>query len=226
VLGYSADGGWLEEPLETAKPLPRLLPWEFPKRAEAAAFQALAEVLTRSAATVSAKMLAKEREETIAERCQLLIKRDPSFPAARLLKMAARMARIVSSAGEVTVAHGHGDFQPGNVLVRPKGEGVWLIDWEDAGLRWVWYDFMVFALRARSPQGLLARCYAIDRAGLARTAPERLRDFSGEITRASGLALYVLEELLWCLDDECGLDLPRVTQRTLTLADEMIRVMV
>jgi hypothetical protein len=56
----------------------------------------------------------------------------------------------------------HGDFQFANILVPalPEDGPVYLIDWEYAGRRCIWYDAMVFELQSRFPKGLSQRVVA------------------------------------------------------------------
>lgn len=101
---------------------------------------------------------------------------------------------VVSRERRVDVSLTHGDFQPGNVLISSEGgDGMWLIDWEDAAVRASVYDAMTWHLKSRRPEGLR----------------ERVKSFMGDdegsvfelgCGKEVGVSLWVIEEWIWLFE--------------------------
>jgi len=212
VLGHAADGSWLEEPLEAVSPLPRLRPWQSPREVEERALEALGAHLLSSTRAVDGREHANALAAASRDCVRRLTKQAGDFPSGRLLSLVDRLVERAGSVGPITLARGHGDFQPGNVLARPDGR-VLLIDWEYADERWVWYDFVVFLLGARSPRGLAGRTRAAGLGQVAKRAPACLRDLHAELCAPGSLALFLLEELVWSLNDEVDVALAATSDR-------------
>lgn len=125
---------------------------------------------------------------------------------------AERARRIVGKAHHIPVCASHGDFQPGNILVRidrraqdqTAGKKLFphlnaeetscriaIIDWEDVAARASIYDDMTFAYRTRSPQNLDRRLRCPDAS--AHRLPASI-DFE------TASALWFIEEWIWLLD--------------------------
>jgi hypothetical protein len=156
----------------------------------------------------------------IRDRANALEARVQGFFAASVGHIVRDLAARASRAEQLTTAQGHGDFQPGNILLRPAGD-VLLIDWEYADRRWVWYDFLVFALQARSAKGLGRRIRALDRCAFASRVPSTLFHHRSELEAPTAIATFLLEELLWSLDDEVATGLPKLSERFRTVVDEL-----
>ncbi|MCG2721657.1 MAG: aminoglycoside phosphotransferase family protein [Thermodesulfovibrionales bacterium] len=109
---------------------------------------------------------------------------------------------LENASSEIILAHGHGDFQHGNILVDTGGK-VWVIDWEHAGQRQIAYDYLVFALKSRFPYGLSLRIkVALENpdALLSKlpTVHEKFQTpFMDERRRPVILLVFLFEELLW-----------------------------
>jgi hypothetical protein len=99
----------------------------------------------------------------------------------------------------LVLAVGHGDFQPGNVLVGDS-QTVWLLDWEHSGERQYLYDFLVFGLSSRFSAGLSERLAGL-LAGLEKSLlhPELWlsRLPTDTLYRRLLLVIFLLEELDW-----------------------------
>ena len=223
VLGYAQDGSWLEEPIENASPLPRLKPWQSTRTFGEKAWDALATHLLRSARNIDAKQHVKALLAAAEECSKRLKEKTPDFPHERIRALLARLAEQANRMGTITLARGHGDFQPGNVLVRPNGS-ILIIDWEYAQERWIAYDFLVFALRARAPMGLSERLKALDLEKLAERLPDSLHEQRKELRQRGSLALFLLEELLWSLEDEIDLGLQGTSERIKRIVAELTSV--
>lgn len=102
----------------------------------------------------------------------------------------------------IDLADGHGDFQPGNILV-DKTEKIWIVDWEHAEQRQLAYDYLVFGLRSRFPTGLSGRIQEalFDPETVLSKLPavhERFRlSIKDAKIRPVILLIFLCEELLW-----------------------------
>lgn len=120
------------------------------------------------------------------------------------LKIAAELLQQLGSSAEKTVqmAEGHGDFQNGNILVGPDNR-VWIVDWEHSRQRQFAYDYLVFALQSRFPSGLAGRIHAAVQnseyimKSLPFLHPSLRTILKDGRQRASTLLLFLLEDLLW-----------------------------
>ncbi len=220
VFDHAQDGSWIEEPIENASPLPRLKPWQSTRTFSEKAWDALASHLVASARNIDAtdhvKALLAKGEDCTSQ----LRETSPDFPHERIRALLVRLAEQANRMGTITLARGHGDFQPGNVLVRSDGS-ILLIDWEYAQERWIPYDFFVFALRARAPVGLSERLKALDLEKLAGRLPDSLHEQRKELRQRGSLALFLLEELLWSLEDEVDLGLKGTSERIKRIVAEL-----
>ena len=105
-----------------------------------------------------------------------------------------RAARVIERMASVRMSLTHGDFQPGNVLIKREGDiQIWLIDWEDADVRATVYDAMTWMLGSREHGGGLDVCEQFD--GMQ---DEIFSDC--ECSREEALALWNIEEWNWILE--------------------------
>lgn len=117
---------------------------------------------------------------------------------------------ILSAAGyeelSVELACGHGDFQDGNILVDADSR-IWIVDWEHAHQRQLAYDYLVFSLRSRFPDGLAGRIQKALHSGefilqsLPVVHPHLRSSLMDTNRRKATLVLFLLEDLLWHLQE-------------------------
>ena len=122
----------------------------------------------------------------------------------------ATALEILSAAGHeelpVELVWGHGDFQDGNILVDADSR-VWIVDWEHARQRQLAYDYLVFSLRSRFPDGLAGRIQAalhsdeVILQSLPVVHPHLLSLLKNTKRRSATLVLFLLEDLLWHLQE-------------------------
>jgi len=195
----AAGETWFEEEIFDGVPLPRCAPWVDRPALARAALAALDTWLDRTARRADARA----HVEGLVERC---LGRGPGqgLPTSvhdALARAVLRLAPVASELGEVSLAVGHGDMQPGNVLAPRTGLDVRLIDWEYSAERWREFDRLTWALRARWGPGLAARLVAFVQgrrlAGLDDLARE-------ESTRRRQAAMFLLEDLGWHVADMCS----------------------
>ena len=102
--------------------------------------------------------------------------------------------RIIKRVKTVDVSLTHGDFQAGNILIPDTArEDIWLIDWEDAGVRASVYDDMTWILKSRSPSGLRQRVRDFLR------NPKHSERLSG-VYPGIAVAFWAIEEWIWLLN--------------------------
>lgn len=78
-----------------------------------------------------------------------------AFQASLVFDYANKLNTILSNhweSGAIKTVVSHGDFHPGNILC--SGAEFWLVDWEYSDRRSLFYDALVFHLRARSVTSL------------------------------------------------------------------------
>ncbi len=190
IIAHAPDATWFEEPLIEGYALPRLPPWRSRRRAEARAFALLATYLARSEEETSAGQHAQALAAALTDQCAVL-RTTLAWRSPTLDQGIAALVRAASELPRLNTAVGHGDFQPGNILVDRDGQ-VLIIDWEHSHRRMLDYDRLVYALATRSGAGLTGRLLAFLRGGGGRTLSSLARE-----ARRPLLAMFALEDLLW-----------------------------
>lgn len=129
---------------------------------------------------------------------------------------------------QVKVSESHGDFQDANLLLPSVSDirEVYIIDWEYADLRCTHYDWFVYGLKSRSPNGLSDRIGALIKANKYECLDVPWFNFSDMDTNAiRRLALlFLVDEFLFRLDDTCIPNLERKADGFVTFIKE-IRVL-
>lgn len=104
-------------------------------------------------------------------------------------------AREISQVQKVELSLTHGDFQPGNVLISNHDDRIWLIDWEDVGVRASIYDLMTWGLRSRFPKGLYDRVHHY----LQTFRFDGCSEISVHYNARVAVALWAIEEWIWLM---------------------------
>ncbi|MBO4350662.1 MAG: phosphotransferase [Proteobacteria bacterium] len=104
-------------------------------------------------------------------------------------------SREVSQVQKVELSLTHGDFQPGNVLISNHDDRIWIIDWEDIGVRASIYDLMTWGLRSRFPRGLYNRVQSY----LQTSQFDECRDITVHYNARVAVALWAIEEWIWLM---------------------------
>ena len=175
------EGTWFEEPIVQGFVLSRCPPWKPRARYEAEGLRLLEEWLTASEKTADVAPYVASVHARFAELCDAFAERYPDEPRA-LGRAGEVLAARANTLDKLTLAHSHGDFQPGNLLVEQRTDRVFLTDWEYSARRSRRFDHLVHELRLRSAVGLATR----------------VRSYGGD--RAEG-ALALLEELVRLLEE-------------------------
>lgn len=195
ITRHSGDARWFEEPVLEGYTLARCPPWLPARRLELRALDALEAWAAARSELRPAEPYVRGLEEKVEVFVATLERRfalRDTVAAALVL-----LAPLAMELGQIPVGPSHGDCQAGNILIQRDGQHTTFIDWEFYGLRSRWYDRLVLGLGARWPGGL----------------GERVRAFVGGHARGSVLAalrlelmwrrrvcaLFLLEELVWCL---------------------------
>jgi hypothetical protein len=189
---------WFEERLFDGYCLPRCPPWISRRHAEEHALALLGEWLATSATPVSAHAvigtLVARIERGVTDLEQKFVGR--GYDA--LLRLVNALAPRAQELGIVTTALGHGDFQPGNILVSRDSKTVRIIDWEHSAVRSSTYDYLVYGLQTRSPAGLASRLEKF----MAGSVPRGVEGLAfDKHRRTCSLALFLLEDLTWFVEE-------------------------
>ncbi len=184
VLNHDVAGGWFTEPFVEAWALARVPPWVNRQRARRSAEAQLESWRNATRRRLPREEYAGRLGAEIDEASKQLETRFQSALGAQVRTLARRLLGLVR-ADTVEVAQSHGDFQPGNVLVRKRDLSTILIDLEHAGERSSAYDELTYSLSSRSAAGLADRAAAF-------LAADRIGP-----TRADAVAWFLAEDLLF-----------------------------
>lgn len=202
VIEADVAHGWFAEPLLDGHTLPRCGSLRERRCYEARAVDALLryhEAHGTNARTTDYVGALLSRIAQLAPS----VERIPGAPSSLDLELLARALADRVGTWEVELARSHGDFQPGNVFVAPRQDHVWLIDWEMSDVRSRPYDALTYGLHARFPRGLAARAHAFIASG-ALGGAGRLIPASHSSLRARAVPLFLLEDLVWRLEQAAG----------------------
>lgn len=215
------EGTWFEEPLIDAYALPRCPPGLDRVRLARRALDALDAWSHPSAVVEPAKVWAADARDRLRRRLRALAARFVAVPWGPIEQAADALASTAADAGDVITCTGHGDCQPGNVLVRKRDHAVLLIDWEHSSRRSRHYDRLVFALRMRAPRGFSERVASL----LADTTSPLLASLPAHrAERAALVAVAVLEDLVWYADESLGEPFIAPSEGLLQYASELPQV--
>ena len=105
----------------------------------------------------------------------------------------------------VEVSQTHGDLQAANILIpfQDSSREVYIIDWEYSDIRCLHYDWFVYGLKSRSPDGLSKRIISLVNSDEYTLSKIDWYDFSGiSIHKVKAMIiLFLVEEFLFRLDD-------------------------
>lgn len=195
VLRSDEETAIFDEPLLEALPFNRIPSTSRRQRIHAQLDSILNELHSCQASAITSEAyLALKRSQLEAAYTQFASK----FPGVRfnLIEQAWIYAsEIIRQTSEIQISLTHGDFQPGNLLVAAdlSNSGLWLIDWEDAGIRASVYDAMTWTLQSRAPNGLRKRLDAFIQSDI--DMPLTLN-----CAKKTAAALWIVEEWIWLLE--------------------------
>lgn len=195
ITGSDVAAGWFEEPIIDGWTLPRCPPWK-----DRTGYGRTALLLLRNWLEMSARDIdAGEYASGLLERLADASERAPLTEQSVVRESLLRLAATAGGMGRVAVAVGHGDFQPGNIMVEKRHGRVRLIDWEYSGVRSIHYDGLVYGLCARTTNWVDMLLQYVESGSLGH-ADLLLGGGRDSGWRRSVAALFVLEELVWQLD--------------------------
>lgn len=197
ITEWSETGNWFEEPILDAFALPRCPPWLSWREYEQEAFRLIDEWLAASRVETDVEDRIESLYGSITGSLEKITSRLHFDSDSRMLDWTRRLGSQARSLGKIQLADTHGDFQPGNILVQRHSEKVFITDWEHCSQRFHLYDYLVYELRSRWPDGLSERLGNL----LLGKSTTRVRgrfvdDFDW---RKAALALFLLEDLNWVL---------------------------
>jgi len=210
IVAWDSGWRWFDEEIVAGHSLPRCPPWWPRRRLERDAVGLMDSWLSASASDMAVVERVSNLNATMTKVIAGLGGRVGWAQAAQINEAMAVLARAACRISVTQLADSHGDFQPGNVMVENGTHRVLLADWEYSARRFRWYDPLVWGLRSRAPEGLegrLRRFIAdgtlLGSAHIAMPAVAVDREW-----RVAALALFLLEELLWALED--AMTIPRM----------------
>lgn len=196
ILDYGDNHVWFEEPILNGWSLPRCPPWIKREDAEQNAFYALETWLKKSKRSVNGSDYILNIESTIREkinRCSTV-----GLSTDKIDRIITLLVRLALNSSEVEIALSHGDFQPGNIFVRRGTRSVLILDWEHSHERQINYDFLVYNLRSRAPDGLSKRVRDFVENG---TYAADNKSWLTKKSRIVQIACFLLEELAWRIEE-------------------------
>lgn len=159
IKSFSPDYTWFTEECLVGTPLERLAD---PAQKKKIFQESWRELQLLAAATEQEE----ETGEYVAGLVQSItagIRQSSILAGHRKVELLARLRETCSLAEKLIPKHGprlttvisHGDFHPGNTMVRENR--FWITDWEYSDRRQAGYDILVYTLRTRRPLGLTDR---------------------------------------------------------------------
>jgi thiamine kinase-like enzyme len=166
VLEYEPGKNWYVEQQVTGLPLNRLgQELEREQAIQQANKAMLALYKLTSQMTILSEYL-QQLMKNINIQIQIIEPMITTGEREKILGISQKLEQLIikscdSNATEICLALSHGDYQAANILwEKPR---VWIIDWEYAGVRSLYYDFFCYQLSSRSPSGLAVRIEALHR---------------------------------------------------------------
>jgi thiamine kinase-like enzyme len=199
ILTYDQNAEWFEEPIFDGFNLARL-PLRFNRTK---LYRQACELLSQWQKPDKRKENVADYVDNLCSDIQRSLKEARLPPKVSFENSLEKIVReLAQTTGELTAiftAPGHGDFQPGNIMVSRDGKQVVFVDWEFTARRWEHYDLFVLALGSRW-------------AGQAARATERYLKNSAAVAllahlgfdkrnRHAALSLFFLEDLRWYLHE-------------------------
>jgi len=194
---------WFEERIVTGYALPRAPPWWPRSRLEEEALTLMDSWVMATSTPTSAGIRAEALQRRISAGCAALASRVDRVLLDGMARATSDLVPVAAHMGGTAIVQSHGDFQPGNVLVEETTRRVFLSDWEYAGPRFRWYDVLTWGLRSRSSPGLADRLAGFMATGrlLGGARGHLAAEASDAGWRRAAMALFLLEEFGWILDD-------------------------
>jgi hypothetical protein len=199
VTRHADDASWFEEGILDGYALARCPPWLRRTELEREAFRLLAAWSSREASSRASGELADALAQRLSHQANAIEERFHLGVRPLLLAQSRRLVAVAGTVGTVLIGPSHGDFQAGNVIVARDGKSVLLTDWEHSATRFALYDRIVYGLGTRGRPGMAERMVAF---AAGRKTGFPLEDLPrSPAWRRGALALFLLEDLLWFLDE-------------------------
>ncbi len=160
VLDYKSGQNWYVEQQVTGLPVNRLPLASDRAYAFEKANQAMYELYIATQQSITLAIYLEQVECNVQQQIEVIKSAISPEQHEELLLFLGQLRDMILAAMEdseqlIPLALSHGDFQAANILL--DGSTLWLIDWEYAGLRSLYYDSFCLALNSRFSEGLSIR---------------------------------------------------------------------
>ncbi len=223
ITAFDPAGAWFEEGLVEGHVLARSPSPLSRRRSEARAFQRLHAWLKESGTTTGASEHVAHLMRAVEGAVARYGAGCDSAEAEELRKTADALGCIACRVRNAALARTHGDFQPGNIIVKRDGD-VLITDWEYSTMRAQGYDWFVYGLVARSPEGLARRVRNFVDSGTLLGCAKYV-DVSSRRARSAEAAMFLLEDLLWGVTQPLSWPAPRVSRHVRLVTAEAREVL-
>lgn len=180
--------------------------------ADAQVRRILSDMQQKARATVSGTAYGQDLYRQIGEEVQRL-QCDAAVKSA-VDAVAAYLTERIQ--GDVIVAFSHGDFQKGNLFASADGQ-VYVLDWDTYDTRSLGYDILTYfySFRYRSDYWMRIDTFLWDEGWASLSS-----SYYGEVVdKTAVLAVYLLEDILWTLQECMSAPEKRPSQGLLRYAD-------
>ncbi len=191
---HSQTNACFDEPLLETVPINRLSKPSHQTKATTQASDALKALHQLHRESISSQSYIDIKHSQYAAAKERIHRHFPGLCFDNIEKILKKAADYILQIPSITLSMTHGDFQPGNVLVsQDSDEKIWIIDWEDAGIRASIYDPMTWILKSRAPQGIGQRILDFQ-------CSPKATPFELPMEPKTAVALWVIEEWIWLFE--------------------------
>ncbi len=198
IIEYKKGQCWFTEQQITGLPINRLPNPEDRERAKTQANHAMLQLYRSTSQSVSLSEYVEQLALQIESQINIMAVQLSPTEYGELMAFSQQLCRLIlNNEGlkllNVPMALSHGDYQAANILL--DGSKIWLIDWEYAGLRSLYFDCFCLLLNSRFSAGFSGRLEELLITMQDKALFESL-DKPLSIGRIDLLWLFLLEEFL------------------------------
>jgi len=227
LYSYSLDQGWYEEKLIKGLPINRTGNREITDGVKNKAFVDLVKLYQQTNIVVSVETWLDGKVGDLMGSISLLPEVYDSYDHERLISLVNNFKGMLknemsSRDSIISTSITHGDFQEANILYEEGNENkYYIIDWEFSQRRIYFYDALVLHFRARQPEGLATRLKDWLNSPQSQYDSLCWCSFPSEFSSKFIIYAFLIEELLFRIQDSIIPELKKKHEGLLTFISEI-----